>query len=69
MLGVLALDNLLDVAAAEAPAEVLELVQRREQARTERDYAEADAIRDELRSRGWDVRDGPDGPELLASSQ
>ncbi len=65
MLGVLALDNLLDVEAVQAPAEVLELVQQREQARADRDYAAADAIRDELRSRGWDVRDGPDGPELL----
>jgi cysteinyl-tRNA synthetase len=65
MLGVLALDNLLDVAAVPAPAEVVELSQARERARASRDYAEADRLRDEIRARGWEVRDGPDGPELL----
>ena len=29
------------------------------------DFAEADRLRDELAARGWDVRDGPDGPELI----
>jgi len=65
MLGVLALDNLLDVESAEVPAEILELVDARERARAARDFAQADRIRDELKSRGWEVRDGPDGPELL----
>ena len=38
----------------------------RERARAARDYAEADRLRDEqLRELGWEVRDGPDGPELL----
>ena len=31
----------------------------------ERDFARADRLRDELRELGWEVRDGPDGPELL----
>jgi cysteinyl-tRNA synthetase len=68
MLGVLALDNLLDVAAAAVPAEVLELSQAREQARGARDYAEADRLRDEIRAHGWEVRDGPNGPELLPAA-
>ena len=68
MLGVLALDNLLDVAAAAAPAEVVELSQARERARAARDYAEADRLRDEIRERGWEVRDGPNGPELLPAA-
>jgi cysteinyl-tRNA synthetase len=38
----------------------------REQARAARDYAEADRLRDELRALGFEVRDGPDGPQLLA---
>ena len=50
---------------AEAPSEVLELRDARERARAARDYAEADRLRDELRARGWEVRDGPGGPELL----
>ena len=68
MLGVLALDNLLDVAAAAAPAEVVELSQARERARAARDYAEADRLRDEIRAHGWEVRDGPNGPELLPAA-
>ena len=31
----------------------------------ERDFAEADRLRDELRARGWEVRDGAGGPELV----
>ncbi len=68
MLGVLALDNLLDVGSMQAPAEVVELSDAREQARASRDYAEADRLRDEIRSHGWEVRDGPDGPELLPAA-
>jgi cysteinyl-tRNA synthetase len=65
MLGVLALDNLLDAEAVQASAAILKLVEERQAARARRDYAEADRIRDELSSHGWEVRDGPEGPELL----
>jgi cysteinyl-tRNA synthetase len=65
MLGVLGLENLLDTPAPEVDAEARELLERRERARTERDFEEADRLRDELVARGWDVRDGPDGPELV----
>jgi cysteinyl-tRNA synthetase len=68
MLGVLGLENLLDVGAVQAPAEVVELRDARERARTERDYAEADRLREEIRAHGWEVRDGPDGPELLPAA-
>ena len=34
-------------------------------ARAERDFGEADRLRDELRARGWEVRDGASGPELI----
>ena len=37
----------------------------REEARAARDFAEADRLRDELRARGWEVRDGPAGLELV----
>ncbi len=67
MMGVLALENLLETEDVQAPPEILELVEHREAARARRDYAEADRLRDELRERGWQVRDGPDGPELLLS--
>jgi cysteinyl-tRNA synthetase len=69
MLGVIGLGELTaresvgDVAAVDPQAD--ELLRRREQARRERDFATADRMRDELRERGWEIRDGPDGPELL----
>ena len=65
MLAVLGLDNLLTVEAVEPPAEVLELSRARERARQAGDYAEADRLREGIRARRWEVRDGPDGPELL----
>jgi cysteinyl-tRNA synthetase len=68
MLGVLALDNLLDVATEEAPGDVVDLLHARERARTARDWAEADRLRDEIRAQGWEVRDGPNGPELLPAA-
>jgi cysteinyl-tRNA synthetase len=37
----------------------------RERARAERDFEQADRIRDELASRGYEVRDTPDGPRLV----
>jgi cysteinyl-tRNA synthetase len=67
MLDVLGLATL--IAAEEgAPAEAVELAEQRETARRERDWAEADRLRDELRAMGWEVRDGPDGPELVRPS-
>jgi cysteinyl-tRNA synthetase len=65
MLGVLALENLLSVEVVAAPEEVQQLSDARERARGARDYTEADRLRGEIRARGWEVRDGPDGPELL----
>jgi len=65
MLGVLALEGLLD-ADAEGPDEAArELLARREAARVARDFATADRLRDELASLGWEVRDGAAGPALV----
>jgi cysteinyl-tRNA synthetase len=65
MLDVLGLASLLDAGEEGPPAEALELAKRREAARGARDWAEADRLRDELRATGWEVRDGPQGPELV----
>jgi cysteinyl-tRNA synthetase len=65
MLAVIALENLLEVEVAEPPADVLKLRDARERARAARSYDEADRLRDELAGLGWEVRDGPEGPELL----
>ncbi len=68
MLGVLGLENLLDATEADAPAEVHDLVQARERAREQRDWPEADRLRTEIQAHGWEVRDGPDGPDLLPAA-
>ncbi len=65
MLDVLALANLLDLDEVEAPPEVVELLEQRREARAARDWHLADALRDQLREAGWDVRDGPEGGELI----
>jgi cysteinyl-tRNA synthetase len=69
MLDVLGLGDLAplqgaaDVAAIDPQA--VELLAQREQARAERDFAKADEIRERLRALGWEIRDGPQGPELI----
>jgi len=65
MLDVLGLANLADRELVVVPAEAQGLLDARERARAAREFARADAIRDELRALGWEIRDGPDGPELL----
>jgi cysteinyl-tRNA synthetase len=51
-------------ADAEAPAEVMQLVMERGEARRSRDFARADAIRKQLTDMGWAVEDTPDGPRV-----
>jgi cysteinyl-tRNA synthetase len=46
------------------PADVLDCVRARAEARAQRNWAEADRLRDALAERGWDVRDTPEGPKL-----
>ena len=46
------------------PPDPAALLEQRQAARERRDFAAADAIRDQLREAGWLVRDTPDGPEL-----
>ena len=65
MLGVLGLENLLTVAAEAPPEEVQELAASRDRARQAGDYGEADRLREAIRERGWEVRDGSGGAELL----
>ena len=47
-----------------ADAEVRELLATRERARAARDFLKADAVRDELSSRGFSIEDSPTGPLL-----
>ena len=66
MLTVLGLENLAAADGGDGPsAQDLASLERRQAARAAKDWAQADRIRDELAARGWTVRDGPDGPELV----
>jgi cysteinyl-tRNA synthetase len=51
---------------AEWPAEVLDLVARREAARKSRNFKEADELRDKLKALGVVVEDGAQGPRIKA---
>ncbi|MGC1166529.1 MAG: cysteine--tRNA ligase [Solirubrobacterales bacterium] len=67
MLELLGLGSLAEQGeGADAGAE--ELMAERERARAAKDFARADAIRDELAGLGWEVRDSADGPRLVPKS-
>ena len=68
MLDVLGLATLMESGAQPVSDKAAALRDARERARQARDWGEADRLRDELRALGWEVRDGPGGPELLPAS-
>ncbi len=51
-------------ATAEAPPEILALLEQRQAARQAKDFKRSDAIRDELKAKGWVIEDSPKGPKL-----
>jgi cysteinyl-tRNA synthetase len=60
-------DSVLGVGAkgeAEIPAELQTLADARTEAKKARDFKKADAIRDELKAKGWLIEDTPKGPKL-----
>jgi cysteinyl-tRNA synthetase len=61
------LDTVLGVGTPrelEAPAEVIALLDARQAARKARDFKRADALRDELKAKGWIIEDTPKGARL-----
>ena len=46
------------------PAEVLELVEKRAQAKKNKDWASADLFRNQIEELGYTVKDTPAGPSL-----
>ncbi len=46
------------------PEEILALLKEREEARKAKDYKRADEIREIIRSKGWLIKDTPQGPRL-----
>ncbi len=48
-----------------APAELVSLAEQREAARARQDFGEADRLRDEIESNGWEIRDVSEGYQLV----
>ena len=48
----------------EIPAEILAMAEARTEAKKAKDFKKSDAIRDELKSKGWIIEDTPKGPKL-----
>ncbi|HEV8540750.1 MAG TPA: cysteine--tRNA ligase, partial [Verrucomicrobiae bacterium] len=62
------MDTVLGIApkppVTEIPPEIEALLNDRQAARKAKDFARADAIRNELKSKGWVIEDTPKGPKL-----
>ncbi|HUN79379.1 MAG TPA: cysteine--tRNA ligase [Solirubrobacteraceae bacterium] len=69
MLGVLGMGDMQAVGATVDAGAIDErasaLLAERERARGERDFKRADELREQLRGLDWEIRDGPEGPELI----
>jgi cysteinyl-tRNA synthetase len=63
LLDVLGLAGIDPGPADDVPAAVVSLLAEREQARAGRDFAGADALRDRVRELGFEITDGPGGPQ------
>jgi cysteinyl-tRNA synthetase len=50
--------------ASEAPPDIQALLEQRQEARKAKDFRRADAVRDELKARGWLIEDTPKGARL-----
>jgi cysteinyl-tRNA synthetase len=48
----------------EIPAEILEMAEQRQQARKEKRWQEADALREKITAAGYEVQDTPQGPKV-----
>jgi cysteinyl-tRNA synthetase len=62
-LGIFGLESLATTEAA--PADVVELAERRRQVRADGDFDEADRLRNEIAAAGWEVRDVEQGFQLV----
>jgi cysteinyl-tRNA synthetase len=50
----------------ELPPEIQALIEARDEARKDRDWQKSDALRDEIESRGYEVKDSPDGTIVVS---
>ena len=54
-------------ASGDAPAELLAMLEQRTKAKADKDWAAADALRDQIQAAGWKIVDTPDGARLERS--
>ncbi len=66
-----ALDTRLDVLGLlcvkdheDIPADVQQLLEKRRQARADKNWAASDALRDQIKERGYEIKDTPDGAKV-----
>jgi cysteinyl-tRNA synthetase len=62
-----AVTGLFAMPKVETPAEILDLVKERQQARRDRNFKRADEIRKQLADEGWVIEDTSDGPRVKRS--
>ncbi len=51
--------------ALEIPPEIMNLIERRQAARNNKDFASSDKLRGEIKALGWTVEDTPQGPRVV----
>ncbi len=56
--------KLLEKATVKVPGEIINLAERREEARKAKDWKESDRIRDEIKAKGYDILDGKEGYKI-----
>ena len=60
--------KLVDLEKESAPDEIVELAKRRADAKANKDWATADALRAEIDAAGWTILDGKDGYKIVKKS-
>ncbi len=60
----LGVSDWLETKTETVPKKVKDLLAKREEARSAKDWAKSDTLRDELLAEGWTVKDTPEGPTI-----
>ena len=61
----LKIDEPIKQKVSEIPSEIIELAEKRKQARENKNWEESDKIRDEIKSKGYIIKDSKEGYEIV----
>ena len=61
----LKIDKPIKQKVSEIPSEIIELAEKRKQAREDKNWEESDKIRDEIKSKGYIIKDSKEGYEIV----